>query len=135
MSYLALHDPLTGLANLAALLTQLDKAISRLARHPSGLAIAFMDLDHFKLVNDRLGHRGGDELLAAVASRFAAQVRPEDTIARFGGDEFVALFEQLSDPVADGGALAKRLHPQVASEFIEIAGQQVSVTATSVSRL
>ncbi|MBF6557915.1 MAG: bifunctional diguanylate cyclase/phosphodiesterase [Acidimicrobiales bacterium] len=129
LSHLALHDPLTGLANRSLLLAQLDKAIDRLARHPGGLALAFIDLDNFKSVNDVMGHAGGDELLMAMAARFASQVRPGDTMARFGGDEFVALFEDLTDPVKEAGALAERLH-RAAGEPIEIAGEQVYMTAS-----
>jgi len=129
LSRLALCDPLTGLANRAVLLAQLDKAISRLERHPGGLAVAFIDLDNFKTVNDVLGHACGDELLTAMAARFASHVRPGDTIARFGGDEFVALFEDLAEPLAEAGALAERLH-HASSEPIEIGGEQLYMTAS-----
>lgn len=129
LSHLALHDPMTGLANRAVLLTQLERAISRLARHPGGLAVAFIDLDNFKTVNDVFGHASGDELLTAMAARFASQVRPGDTLARFGGDEFVALFEDLTDPVKEAGALAERLH-QASAEPFEIAGDQLYMTAS-----
>ncbi len=129
LSHLALHDPLTGLANRAVLLTELDRAISRLARHPGGLAVAFIDLDNFKTVNDVFGHACGDELLTAMAARFASRVRPGDTIARFGGDEFVALFEDLTEPLEEAGALAERLH-HASAEPVEIAGEQLYMTAS-----
>ncbi|MGH9080634.1 MAG: putative bifunctional diguanylate cyclase/phosphodiesterase [Acidimicrobiales bacterium] len=129
LSHLALHDPLTGLANRSLLLAHLDKAIGRLARHPGGLAVAFIDLDNFKTMNDAMGHAGGDELLTAMAGRFASQIRPGDTMARFGGDEFVALFADLADPVKEAGQLAERLHRSAATP-IEVAGEDVYMTAS-----
>ena len=129
LSHLALHDPLTGLANRALLLTQLERAVGRLTRHPGGLAVAFIDLDNFKRVNDLLGHAYGDELLRTMAARFVSQSRPGDMIARLGGDEFVALFEDLTQPLEEAGALAARLH-HASAEPIEIAGEQLSMTAS-----
>ena len=127
--HLASHDQLTGLANRAVFLARLETAISRIARHPGGLAVVFIDIDNFKSVNDVLGHGGGDELLTVIAERFTDQMRPEDTIARFGGDEFVALFEDLGDPATEATALAERLH-QVVAEPIMIAGDPLYVTAS-----
>ncbi|HUV57414.1 MAG TPA: GGDEF domain-containing protein [Acidimicrobiales bacterium] len=110
MSHLALHDSLTGLVNRATLVDWLDRAIARLARHPGGLVVAFMDLDNFKEVNDAYGHACGDEVLIEVASRLSAQMRPEDVVARFGGDEFVAVFADLSNPLDAAARMAERLH-------------------------
>ncbi len=126
---LATHDQLTGLANRSVLLARLETAIHRLERHPGGLAAVFIDLDDFKAVNDAFGHTSGDELLTTLARRFSAEMRPEDTVARFGGDEFVALFEDLTDPTSEALALAQRLHRLIA-EPIVIAGEPLYITAS-----
>jgi diguanylate cyclase (GGDEF)-like protein len=126
---LASHDQLTGLANRAVFLARLEAAISRIDRHLGGLAVVFIDLDDFKAVNDAFGHRSGDELLTILGERFTDLMRPEDTIARFGGDEFVALFEDLTDPANEAEALAGRLHQAIA-EPIVIAGEPLYMTAS-----
>ena len=89
----ALHDPLTGLPNRRLLMERLTGALERGRRRGGGTALLFLDLDRFKLVNDSLGHPVGDQLLVAVAERLRAAVRPADTVARFGGDEFVVLLD------------------------------------------
>ncbi len=96
---LALHDTLTGLPNRALAHDRLEHALERLSQSDGGamVAVLFVDLDRFKLVNDGLGHETGDELLVAVSRRLAATVRRQDTIARIGGDEFVVLCEDLYD--------------------------------------
>ena len=100
LSHQALHDPLTGLANRMLLLDRLDQA---LARRPTGrpdeagVAIALLDLDRFKSVNDGLGQAVGDAVLATLGRRLAAAVRPADTLARFGADEFALLCEDVSE--------------------------------------
>jgi len=109
LSHLALHDPLTGLANRKVFLDRLDRALARLARHDGGVAVIFMDLDHFKHVNDLHGHACGDGVLVEVARRLTDQARPEDLYARLSGDEFVALIEDLPHPMADAQTLAERL--------------------------
>ncbi|RKS80489.1 diguanylate cyclase (GGDEF)-like protein [Motilibacter peucedani] len=91
----ATHDTLTGLPNRALLTDRLEHAVARAARHPGVLAVLFIDLDHFKLANDTYGHGFGDALLVQVVARLSAAIRPEDTLARFGGDEFVLLCEEL----------------------------------------
>ena len=80
-------------------------------------------------VNDVFGHAGGGELFTAMAARFTSEIRPGDTIARFGGDEFVALFEDLTQPLEEAGAPAERLH-HASSEPIAIAGEKICVTAS-----
>jgi len=106
----ATHDPLTGLPNRALLFERIGRALDGMrglgARH--SVALLFVDLDHFKNINDTLGHELGDRILAAVADRILAVVRPGDTVARFGGDEFVVLCERLDHP-EDAVVIAHRV--------------------------
>ena len=98
LQHQALHDPLTGLPNRGLVLDRLQLALERTRRSERSVGVVFLDLDRFKLVNDSLGHNKGDELLIEVARRLTAQVRSCDTVARFGGDEFVILFDDVEDP-------------------------------------
>ena len=91
----ALHDPLTGLPNRVLLLDRLTQALERSRRRENHVAVLFLDLDRFKVVNDSLGHDVGDRLLIATASRMSAALRPGDTATRFGGDEFVVVCEEI----------------------------------------
>jgi diguanylate cyclase (GGDEF)-like protein/PAS domain S-box-containing protein len=93
----ALHDSLTGLPNRTLLLDRLDHALAQVERRDRTVAVIFLDIDQFKLVNDSLGHQHGDRLLQAVAPRLRGQLRPGDTLARFAGDEFVLLCEDIED--------------------------------------
>lgn len=94
LAYRACHDPLTGLPNLYLLRDRLERALARARRDGGSFALLFADLDGFKRVNDRLGHDAGDELLRRIGARLGATVRGGDTVARIGGDEFVALVER-----------------------------------------
>ncbi|MBD3767728.1 MAG: EAL domain-containing protein, partial [Gammaproteobacteria bacterium] len=95
ITHMALHDALTGIANRILLEDRLKQAIQLADRHQRQLAILFFDLDHFKQINDSLGHKVGDQLLIAVSQRIQSQIRAGDTLARWGGDEFVILFSDM----------------------------------------
>jgi len=111
---LAHHDPLTGLPNRALLADRLDQALGRAARSGTTLAVGFLDLDHFKAVNDQLGHAAGDAVLVATAERLRGALRSADTVARLGGDEFVVLMVDLTSP-DEADLLAERLLQAVAA--------------------
>lgn len=98
LQQLALYDSLTGLANRTLLLDRLQSALQRASREQTPLALLYLDLDRFKQVNDSFGHQVGDQLLQQTAQRVLHAVRQTDTVARFGGDEFVVLLEQLDLP-------------------------------------
>jgi diguanylate cyclase (GGDEF)-like protein len=128
----AVRDPLTGLANRTLLLERLRSVLARDARSGDSTAVLFLDLDGFKAVNDKYGHAVGDEVLVTVAKRLASVVRPSDTVARIGGDEFVVLVEGSSG--ADLERLVERLRHAV-SEPLPTLDLQVGVSigvATSV---
>ncbi|MCW2600855.1 MAG: hypothetical protein JWM02_2684 [Frankiales bacterium] len=104
----AFHDPLTGLPNRALFLDRLEHAQTRAIRDRGTQAVLFIDVDRFKIINDSLGHRIGDQVLQTVASRIVGALRPSDTVARFGGDEFTVLLEQIDDP-NDAAQTAERI--------------------------
>ncbi len=116
LAHQALHDQLTQLPNRALLLDRLGQALSRLGRRRSGVAVIFCDLDRFKVVNDSLGHGAGDRLLVGVAARLTKVLRPGDTAARFGGDEFVILCEDIADEQHAIG-VAERLAQSLRAPF------------------
>jgi diguanylate cyclase (GGDEF)-like protein len=122
----ALHDELTGLPNRTLLYDRLGHALDR--RDRSHLALLFVDLDDFKTINDTLGHQVGDQLLRDIAPRIAAAVRPADTVARFGGDEFVVLCEDLTGP-SDAIRVAGRLRGAFTEPF-DVAGTPRQMTAS-----
>ncbi len=108
----ATHDPLTGLPNRALIRERLTHALQRSRRSGISVALLFIDLDGFKLVNDTHGHDAGDAVLKAVTAKLIAQVRPGDTVARLAGDEFVVLCEQVEQPLAMS-VLAERINDAV----------------------
>jgi len=123
----ALQDPLTGLPNRALLLERLSH-LTHGRREAARLAILFLDLDRFKLINDTLGHTVGDRLLVAVAGRLNSAIRGSDTLTRFGGDEFVVLCEQIRDE-SEAIALAERAAAAFSDPFV-IDGDEHHITAS-----
>ena len=119
----ALHDPLTALANRELVLDRLDQALARSRRDGRAVAVLFLDLDHFKLVNDSLGHAVGDELLVGLAALLVHHLREMDTAGRLGGDEFVLVLEELSGP-AEAIAVAERLLAAVREPLL-VGGESV----------
>ncbi|MCZ6666063.1 MAG: EAL domain-containing protein [Gammaproteobacteria bacterium] len=123
---LAHHDPLTGLPNRLYLAVRLELALERAKRRSSSGALLFLDLDHFKNINDSLGHYAGDELLIQAAARLRQCVRLEDTVARIGGDEFTLLLEDITSLLH-----ATRVAEKILSAFdepFEIEGRELHVT-------
>jgi diguanylate cyclase (GGDEF)-like protein/PAS domain S-box-containing protein len=129
LQYDAVHDSLTGLANRVLFLDRLQLTMARQHRHSNlNFAVMFLDLDQFKAVNDTLGHASGDDLLIRVAARLRACFRPEDTVARFGGDEFAILIEDVVN-ISDVTRIAERVQRDIRLP-IEVYGHEVSITAS-----
>jgi diguanylate cyclase (GGDEF)-like protein/PAS domain S-box-containing protein len=130
LQHQAFHDPLTGLPNRALFMNRLQHALIRAGRHTPNdlLALLFVDLDLFKVVNDSLGHEAGDHLLVAVANRLQLAIRPQDTVARFGGDEFMILLEDLPDEAAARAIAEEMLQKLRVTENIN--GYEIVVTAS-----
>ncbi len=124
----ATHDVLTGLPNRALIRERLGNALERSLRTGLSVALLFVDLDGFKLVNDTYGHDAGDALLKSVSARLLEQIRPGDTVARLAGDEFVVLCEQLEQPAAIS-VIAERINT-VLREPIEFNHSSLFVTAS-----
>jgi diguanylate cyclase (GGDEF)-like protein len=109
-----LHDALTGLPNRTLFLDRLRQALASSHRDASTVAVLYVDVDHFKVVNDTLGHEAGDALLVEIANRLSASMREGDTVARFGGDEFTVCARGLREP-AEASQLADRMSHAVAA--------------------
>ncbi|MBP6645874.1 MAG: EAL domain-containing protein [Burkholderiaceae bacterium] len=128
LEHLAQFDPLTDLPNRVLLADRLQQAIAQAARHKQSLAVAYLDLDGFKQINDAKGHGIGDSFLIALSRRMNAALREADTFARVGGDEFVAVLVDLPTP-NDGDPVLRRLLDAAASE-IEVDGHRLQVSAS-----
>ncbi|MST34803.1 EAL domain-containing protein, partial [Acidimicrobiaceae bacterium USS-CC1] len=128
LAHHAQHDPLTGLPNRATLLERLAAALVRMRAEGSRCALLFVDLDHFKHVNDSLGHGAGDAVLVALASRVRHSLRPSDVVCRLGGDELVVLAERVA-AVPDAVAIAERIRAAVAQPLL-VEGVPLSPTCS-----
>lgn len=126
--HMAQHDSLTGIANRVQFRDQLNQALSRIGDQGGKVALLFVDLDQFKLINDTLGHRIGDALLVAVGQRLKHSTRDCDLVARLGGDEF-AIFLQIKGRVEEAGTLADRVTEAVAQPF-QIEGHELLVSCS-----
>jgi diguanylate cyclase (GGDEF)-like protein/PAS domain S-box-containing protein len=126
LRYQALHDPLTGLPNRLLFMDRLEHALSLASRQTRLIMVLFVDLDDFKVVNDSLGHEAGDTLLVAVAKRLGACLRPEDTVARFGGDEFAVLLEDIT-VTSDADLAAERIVEGLRKPFV-IEGREIFIS-------
>lgn len=124
----AFYDPLTKLPNRTLFIDRLERMLARMKRRRGSVAVLFLDLDNFKVINDSLGHDVGDHLLVAVARRLQGGVRQEDTVARFGGDEFAVATAEITQP-ADAVNIAQRIAQALAAPFT-LEGQELFVTAS-----
>ena len=123
MRHIAQHDALTGLPNRLALLMRLGQLLPEARRHKLTMAIMFLDLDRFKIINDTLGHQVGDELLREVACRLSKVVRETDFVARLGGDEFVVILPGITNP-SDAAIVANKIIAALSSP-IEAEGHEL----------
>lgn len=128
LAHQAFHDALTGLPNRTLFTQHLEHALAQIGRTRGLTAVLFLDLDGFKAVNDSLGHERGDQLLREVAARLRQSLRPGDIAARFGGDEFVVLLDQV-DAAEDATGVAERIADYLRLPFW-LDGHEVSVTAS-----
>jgi diguanylate cyclase (GGDEF)-like protein len=128
LEHQAFHDPLTDLPNRLLFMDRLEHALARTERREESIAVLFLDLDNFKLINDSFGHAAGDQLLLQVADRLDGCMRPQDTVARFGGDEFTILLEDGAD-VDEASLVAKRIIDELQAPFV-LLGNDLFVTAS-----
>ena len=128
LTHQAFHDAVTGLPNRVLFTDHVRHALAKLDRTKRSVAVLFLDLDRFKVVNDSLGHEKGDQLLVQVAARLRQSLRPGDIAARFGGDEFVVLLEEVTSP-DDATRVADRIAANLQTPF-ELGSHEVAVTAS-----
>jgi diguanylate cyclase (GGDEF)-like protein len=132
LSHQVVHDPLTGAANRVLLSDRLGHALARVRRRESQVAVLFIDVDNFKLVNDELGHETGDFVLSAIAQRLAECVRPTDTVGRFGGDEFLVICEDLTHD-GQGVEIAERIIEGLKRPFETAFGERMVSASIGVA--
>ncbi|HLZ37359.1 MAG TPA: GGDEF domain-containing protein [Mycobacteriales bacterium] len=132
LQYLAHYDNVTGLPNRKLFADRLEQALVRARRNGVSLAVLFFDLDRFKVINDSLSHDAGDQTLVAVARRVQLCLRREDTLARFGGDEFCVLLPEISHS-GDAAVVAKKILRAMSRPLV-VRGRELDVTAASASR-
>lgn len=125
--YLASHDPLTGLPNRAAFSRDLEDSLIRAKAANKKMALMFIDLDHFKKVNDTLGHAAGDALLIEVAERLRHTLRKGDLISRLGGDEFTVILECINGP-SDAEMIANKILSSLSAPYVAVGGAGIAVT-------
>jgi diguanylate cyclase (GGDEF)-like protein/PAS domain S-box-containing protein len=130
--FIANHDPLTGLLNRQEFQNRLTNTLCSTRRHENKIALMFLDLDRFKLINDTLGHRIGDLLLEAVANRLKQSVRSNDVLARLGGDEFIVLLSDLED-LDDIGRIAQKTIELLTQPFTIEANDIIITTSIGIS--
>ena len=128
LQFLAHHDPLTGLVNRTLFQQRCEEALRFAERKQTKAAVVFIDLDHFKTVNDSLGHAYGDDLLRQAASRLAECVRKTDVVGRLGGDEFIILLNEVGDS-GDVALIAKKILDRLTASF-SVAGHEIFVSAS-----
>jgi diguanylate cyclase (GGDEF)-like protein/PAS domain S-box-containing protein len=128
LTHRAFHDPLTNLANRALFSDRVQHALSRKSRDPNSLSVVFIDLDDFKTINDSLGHGAGDRVLIEASARMLRCMRPMDTLARFGGDEFAVLLEDVGGP-SEVGEVAERILKAL-QKPLTVEGKEVYVNAS-----
>ncbi|MBI2887555.1 MAG: PAS domain S-box protein [Chloroflexi bacterium] len=128
MVYLASHDPLTGLYNRRRFQEALQEQLAQTRRYGARWALLYLDLDHFKAANDRLGHEGGDQLLVVMAQTLRRELRETDVLARLGGDEFACLLPNTDGPQA--GRVAERVRTALKDLRVVIEGHAVAITTS-----
>ncbi|HEV2994142.1 MAG TPA: EAL domain-containing protein [Acidimicrobiia bacterium] len=128
----AIHDPLTGLPNRLLFMDRLRDLMARGQRRKHRVAVLFVDLDHFKVINDSLGHEAGDQLLLAVGHRLRRMLRPTDTVARFGGDEFTILCPDVDDPESVT-RLAERVLDEIARPVWLVDGEVFATASIGIA--
>jgi len=132
LTHQAFHDPLTGLPNRALFFDRLELALERARRRDVEVAVLFMDLDDFKVINDSLGHEVGDQVLLAVVERLENCMLAEETLARFGGDEFTVLLEDVSGP-SDAARVAERIGGALRAPFVLRGRERFITTSVGIS--
>ena len=132
LAHQALHDALTGLPNRSLLFDRLQLALAQCERRPSLVAVFFCDLDGFKSINDTHGHAAGDRVLCAAAGRLLSAVRPGDTVARYGGDEFTVISADIAGE-SDAVSIAQRLRDAISQPFPIRDGEVVISTSVGIA--